>query len=64
MERSSSEDLTLQRQALVDLRKIDVFKGFGKLKGEHLYQSLYLMKLRDSSLQFYCKTDLTVDVFQ
>ena len=45
MERNSSKDLTVQRQALADVCKIDVLKDFAKFTGKHLYQILYLMKL-------------------
>ena len=44
--RKSSVDITLQKQTLTDVSKIDGFKCFAKL----LYRRLYIMKIQASSL--------------
>ena len=54
---------SLQRQALADVCKIDLLKDFAKFTRKHLYQILYLMKLRGSSLQLYYERNLGADVF-
>ena len=37
----SSKDLTLQKHALAEIPKIDVFKDLAKFKMKQLYRSLY-----------------------
>ena len=63
-ERGSRKDVNLQRQALAKVCKIDVLKDSAKFTGKHVYQILYLMKLRASRVQLYCKRDLGTDVFK
>ena len=63
MERNSSKDLILQRQALADVCKIDVFQDFAEFTGKQLYEVLYLMKLQASNRQLYYKRDPGADVF-
>ena len=62
MERNSSKDLFLQKQALADVCKIDFLKDFAKFTIKHLYQILYFMKLKASCLQPYCKRDTGEEV--
>ena len=57
-ERNFSKDLTLRRQTLADVCKIDVLKDFAKFIGKHLHQILYLMKLPVSSCSFIAKENL------
>ena len=62
METNSNKDLTLERQVLSDVCKIDVLKDFTKFIGK-LPDFVFNEVTGLSSLQLYCKRDPGADVF-
>ena len=60
---NSIEDLTLQRQTLAYVCKLDALKDFAEFMVKYLYHILFLMALQASSFQIKSKRDPGADFF-